>query len=221
MKTPVIKLTFLFVVLCSFIIHGKTKYVTDVFEITLRREPNSRSKVLAMPKSGTSLEVLEQSGNWTYVKLNSGKKKEGWVLTRYLDSKQPSALSLKYVQKKYDQSKETIKEKKKEISDLRRAVDSLSRDNKNTSRKLRTTESSYENLKKESTEYLSLKANYTRTRTELDSASTFIHTLASANDTLRSDERKQWFIIGASVIALGFLVGLYMGTKKRKNRYYR
>lgn len=220
MKKSILIVSFLSVLICSFFISARTKYITDSFEITLRTEPNSRAKVISMPKSGTRVETLDKNGKWTHVKISRGTKiKEGWVLTRYLESQPTAAISLIYVQKKYNKCKETIDKKKKEVRVLKGTIDSLSKNIKNTSWKLKTTESSYENLKKGSGEYLSLKADNDSTLLELNNATTIIQALTAENDRLRNDEKKQWFIIGAAVIAFGYLFGLYTGKKNKKKRY--
>jgi uncharacterized protein YgiM (DUF1202 family) len=50
----------------------------------MRAEPNSNSKAVLVLKKGRRVEKLEESGEFTKVRLSWGDS--GWVLTRFLQA---------------------------------------------------------------------------------------------------------------------------------------
>jgi SH3 domain protein len=66
-------------------------YVTDSLRISLRRAPSIENKILKLLPSGLAVEVLESQEGWSRVQLlEPGRgSMEGWVLSRYLITRQP------------------------------------------------------------------------------------------------------------------------------------
>lgn len=61
---------------------AKTMYVSDMLHASIRTGPSTENKIIAFAKSNRSVAVLEQSEDWSYIKLSNGK--EGWMLSRLL-----------------------------------------------------------------------------------------------------------------------------------------
>ena len=76
-------------------------YVSQDCEITVRTGASTEHKIIAMLKPGASVEVLEPGDEWSQVRTSSGK--EGWMLSRYLTSREPPALTLDRTEKKVEQ----------------------------------------------------------------------------------------------------------------------
>jgi SH3 domain protein len=66
-------------------------YVTDSFKVTLRTGPSIENRVIAIPSSGQSVEVLDSHGDWSHVRLlgPGASNKEGWMLSRFLVTRLP------------------------------------------------------------------------------------------------------------------------------------
>ena len=109
-------------------VFAETRYVTDELEVTLRSGQSTRNNIVRMLKSGTALEVLEDSGDTGYslVRLPSGT--EGWVLSRFLVN-QPVARDV--------------------LPDVQRRYAALVESSKSTSAKLNASSSSLSGLEKE------------------------------------------------------------------------
>jgi len=73
-------------------------YVTDSFEITVRTGTSTEHKISAMLRSDEEVEALENLGDWTKVRLKTGK--EGYVLSRYLTPNIPKSFIITGLQKK-------------------------------------------------------------------------------------------------------------------------
>lgn len=66
-------------------------YVTDQFRISLRRGPSTENKILKFLPSGYPVEILENQEGWSLVHSADGEQESirGWVLSRYLITRQP------------------------------------------------------------------------------------------------------------------------------------
>ena len=63
---------------------AQTRYVTDIFEITLRSGKSTQNEIVRMLPSGTALEVIETDAKSGYTRVRTPSGKDGWVLSRYL-----------------------------------------------------------------------------------------------------------------------------------------
>lgn len=65
---------------------GKSVYVTSEGGLNMRKEPDSKSEVIAVIPNGTKLDVLDEQGEWYKVKYEG---KEGWVWKGYTSEESP------------------------------------------------------------------------------------------------------------------------------------
>lgn len=189
-------------------------YVTDVIEVMVRTAPNIEHKIIAMPTSGTKVEVLEVLDEWTRVRLPN--EKEGWMLSRYLASGPPS--------------KEVITKLERENHDLRLRAKALSERNARLKKERKELETAlskrtqtaqalkkaYETLMGGSKDFLALKASYEKASEELATKNKQVRELEKEVEDLRQSQTLQWFLAGASVILVGFIIGYASRRSKRR-----
>jgi len=204
--------------LCFFLMvipaHSETKYITDEIRVMVRSDPGGDRRIIAMPMSGTRVEVLKQSEDgWSKVRLPN--EKEGWLLTRYLSQGLPSkevVAKLKSENEVLRQRAKTLTEEngrlKKERSDFQNA---LSKQTKTAN----TLKESYETLKEGSSEYLSLKASYEKASEDLATKTKRQGELEEELKALQKSQTLQWFLGGAGVLFVGLIVG-YMSRRPRR-----
>ena len=204
--------------LCFFLMvipaHSETKYITDEIRVMVRSDPGGDRRIIAMPMSGTRVEVLKQSEDgWSKVRLPN--EKEGWLLTRYLSQGLPSkevVAKLKSENEVLRQRAKTLTEEngllKKERSDFQQA---LSKQTKTAN----TLKDSYETLKKGSSEYLSLKASYDKVSKDLATKTKRQAELEEELKALQKSQTLQWFLGGAGVLFVGLIVG-FMSRRPRR-----
>ncbi len=82
---------------------GATKYVTDEFEIMLRTGQSTQHEIRRQIKSGTPLEILQESDGYTNVRMPTGV--EGWVLSRYLMDQPSGRDRLAALEKRHEKLK--------------------------------------------------------------------------------------------------------------------
>ncbi len=187
----------------TFFISGyaaaETVYVKGVMKITMRTGPGRDHKIIAMIKSGDSLEMLDSKNGWSNVKTFSGKV--GWVLTRFITDKVPVSLLVSQLKQQNKDLSETLENVKKK---------NVALDEK--AKKSKTIEEAYYRLKKESADFLTLEKQYRKTAALFKQQQVRISFLEKQ---LRKSDIK-WFLSGSGVLLIGILLGIGTG-RKRKN----
>lgn len=205
----------IWLLLFSVPVQAETMYISDIVKITLRTGPGADHRVIGMLQSGQEVEVLKSENEWTQVNLTNGK--QGWVLSRLLTADKPKILLL-------DQTTEKNKALTHQVSDLINKNSSLTEINKGIEnelaklkKNLQETGRSYETLQKESAEFLALQSKYKKSAQKLDAQVKRANELEAEIGKLKSNQKIKWFLIGAGVLLLGFLLGL--SAKRQRRRY--
>ena len=82
-----------------------TAYVSDELVLGVYAEQNSQGQRLATLHSGTSVETLEQSGDFTQVRLSDGTT--GWVKSSFLTLTEPASVRIKQLEEELDRTRAT------------------------------------------------------------------------------------------------------------------
>ncbi|MDP7417082.1 MAG: TIGR04211 family SH3 domain-containing protein, partial [Desulfobacterales bacterium] len=201
------KVTFIGICLFLFcsISQAETLYISDFLRITMRTGPGIDHKIIEMIKSGQSVTVLEQGPEWTKILLPTGK--EGWVLNRFLTPKPPSGLLLKKLEEKHAELSLQITTLIDENKRLRNENQRLDAELKTSSRNLKKVTDSYQKLKSGSAEYLDVKSRYEMMVVQLDQQKKRAQDIEKELESIRFHKNIRWFLSGAVVLIIGFLIG--------------
>jgi len=200
--------------LFSTSILAETMYVSDVLKLTVRAGKGTSEKIITVIQSGQTVDVLQQEDKWALVRLPDGK--EGLVLSRYLTSKITNNVKLKWLQKKHktltvqaatllEENTKLKKEKKELDSSLKKADKSVEEINK-----------SYDILKTESADYIKLKSKFKKTASQLVEYTEKSELLEKELTKLAFRQTIRWFLTGAGVLLLGFLIGFSARRQRRR-----
>ena len=88
---------------------------------------------------------------------------------------------------------------------------------------LLSAQSDYEELKKSSTNYLNLKMAYENLQNEARQTKAKLDELEKAYGKLKTSRALRWFLSGAGVLILGWIIGSSMARVKRRRSsdYYK
>lgn len=194
--------------------HAETMYVSDVLKLTVRVGKGQDYKIISVIQSGQTVEVLQPEDEWALVRLGDGK--EGWVLTRYLTSKITNNVKLQWLQKKHKtltvQAATLLEENTKLKEENKKFKSDLNKSQKNAEE----LKMSYEALKTESADYIKLKSKHTKTASQLAEYTEKSELLEKELTKLEFGRTIRWFLAGAGVLLLGFLIGF--ATKRQRRR---
>ena len=213
--------TVLFLV-CNVIVFGvafsyaQTVYVTDEFEVTMRTGPSSENKIIAMLPTGTKLQIVEEQGDWVLVQSPNGS--EGWVLKRYASEETPKKIVIEQLQNKYNVALKNLEIETKKASTFGKENKELHVSLNSSQEKLEKVNKEYTSLIKESKDFLDLKKEHTTNLANYRKATLELEQLRKENEELRSSTNIIWFLSGAAVVIVSWLIGFIMGKIKGRNR---
>lgn len=194
---------------------AETQYVSDEMHITFRSGPGGDRKIIKLLVSDQAVDVMQQEGDWALVRLPDGR--EGWVLHRYLTTKEPCDNVLARLQADHEGLAKRTDALERENDALKKNNETLAAGLKNTQTELAETQGAFEALKKESAAYLELKASHKKTAARLSEQTERADTLEAELTALSNNHSIKWFLSGAGILVLGVVLGLISRPKKRKS----
>jgi len=182
----------------------------------MRTGPSIENKIIAMLSTGTKLMVVEEKGDWILVKTSTDR--EGWILKRYASVEVSKKILIEQLRNKYQDTSKLLEietEKaltfEKKNMELRKALNS-------SEKKFEKVNKDYLKLVDESKDFLDLKKEYTTNLTNLRKATSELTKLRKENEELRTSTNVIWFLSGAAVVIVSWLIGYVMGKIKRRSR---
>ena len=196
-------------------------YVSDTtLETILRAGPNTNRRIIASLPVGTRVTLIKEEAGWAEVSLPDGRT--GWTLMRYLSDRPPWRVTAE----KLAAEKQRIE---KQITNLEGGNRALSERNSKLEKELQVNRQElealrqeYEALKKGSTNYIGLKKAFEKLQSEVPQIKTRLGEIQNSHDELQSSSSIRWFLTGAGVLVLGWILGLIMsGRRRRSSEIYR
>jgi SH3 domain protein len=199
-------------------VHAQTRYVSDRTIVELRRGPSTEYLILRNLEAGAAVQVLEDAGaGYSRVRVQD-QGTEGFILTRFLTS-EPIARD------KLAAAERGLAAAKARASELEQQVGSLTAELGGTKTDLAQTRSSHDQVSKELTDLRAAAANVVEIRDQNESLrqrliqrEREVEELTAANIRLASQEKQNWFIVGAGVLLGGIVIGLIAPSLRRKRR---
>jgi SH3 domain protein len=206
--------------------------VSDELVITLREGQGSQYKIIKMLKTGTPLEIIEESD--PYLKVRTEKGDEGWVLNQYITEETPKPqviadLKIKIDRlntkiEQYEKNKESFQEElnitrsdsDKEIKGLRQNLSDSTRRAEQTVRELKAITRKYNALLEDSKDVVQLVEERDSLKESNNSLKARTEQLQEENDKLNRMEMIWWFVAGGGVLFVGWIIG----KVSRQKRFY-
>lgn len=201
-------------VLFSTPVFADNKYISDTVKVTMRTGPGNDHKIIALLSIGTKVDVVQPGDEWTLVRLANGK--EGWVINRFLTDKIPSDIELNILKSKYQALKARASEMQKKNSLMKAENEKLTTEFAVSRKKLQKTTDDFEALKSESKEFLELQSKFKAASSKLAEQTKKAEKFEDELTKLLWNQNIKWFLSGAGVLILGFIIGF--STKRQRRR---
>lgn len=188
---------------------AETRYVTDIFKITMRSGESTSHKILRMLDSGTALNVLSTNPDNGYSKISVGGA-EGYVLTRQL-MRQPSARSqLASLHREIEALKAAPGELRTNLANLQKQHRELSQAHKELRQVKNRQEQELQSIQRTASNAIRISNERNELRKQVADLTREVEDLKQENRDLSNEATRDWFLIGAGVIITGILIGLIL-----------
>jgi len=194
---------------------AETRYVTDDLTITLRTGPAKDRKIIAFPKAGTPMQVINKGDEYTEVQMGNGK--QGFVLTRFLTGQVPADIRLAQLEKQHASVVQRYEELKTRASSLNTESKGLSGELSTTQKAFEKLTAEHEALKSESQEFLKLKSKHAKAVKDAAEARARADKTDKELSQLYSSELNTGLLYGGGLIVLGFITGFIVKRPKRRS----
>jgi SH3 domain protein len=199
-----------------------TLYVSDTtLEANLRSGTSQENRIIGMLRPGTKVTVTSEQDGWAEVTLEDGRT--GWILRRYLSERPPWRETAERLQKENEQLRTKLNKIRTEYQQMMQKSGELQKKMDSQQGELLSVQSDYEELKKSSTNYLNLKMAYENLQNEARQTKAKLDELEKAYGKLKTSRALRWFLSGAGVLILGWIIGSSMARvrRRRSSDYYK
>ena len=199
-----------------------TRYVSDTtVEANLRTGTQKENRIIALLRPGTQLEVLREEAGWAEVNLADGRT--GWILKRYLSERPPWRLTAEKLATENEQLRAQVATIRNGHQDLLQKNKELQKQTDLQQGELEKVRRDYEELKNSATNYLDLKVAYENLQKGARQSNAKLDELEKASGKLKTSTGIRWFLSGAGVLLLGWLIGSSMARlrRRRSSDYYK
>ena len=206
----------------SIAVPAETLYVSDTtLEANLRTGTSQENRIIGLLRPGTRVNLLSEEDGWAEVTLEDGRT--GWILKRYLSDRPPWRETAELLQKENEQLRTQFNKVRTEHQQILQKNGELQRELDSQQGEFQSVQRDYEELKKSSTDYLNLKMAYENLQNEARQSKSKLDELQKAYGKLKTSRAIHWFLSGAGVLILGWIVGSSMARlrRRRSSDYYK
>ena len=197
-------------------------YVSDTtLEANLRSGTSQENRIIGMLKPGTQVTVVLEEDGWAKVTLEDGRT--GWILKRYLSERPPWRVTAEKLATENEQLRAQVGTIKGGNQDLLQKNKELQKQVDLQQRELEKVSRDYEELKNSSTNYLNLKMAYENLQKGTRQSNAKLDKLEKAHGKLKTSTGIRWFLSGAGVLLLGWVMGSSVARlrRRRSSDYYK
>ncbi len=210
------------IILSSIIISSvslaQTRYVTDQFEVTLRSGSSTSNSIISMLKSGAKVNVIKQDSETKYSLVETEKGKQGYILTRFLDNLASGRDRYTALKTQTETLNSTIRSLKQEVDENIGVINNDANEISMLRSKLNQTENELDDLKAATHDTLLIIQQNDTLKNRINELETDKRQLVDENTNYKDSTAMDWFIRGASVSLVAFLLGIIVTRIRWKKR---
>jgi SH3 domain protein len=207
-------LMFSLVVAASALQAAEVKYVTDIFEVTMRSGTSTANSIVRLLPSGAKVTVLENDLASQYSLVETEENKQGYVLTRFLMDSPAAREILQDVRARYEQQQSLLDEQQTEIKQLTEALQQEQTDGQTLKTTLRASEQELSEVRDAAQNTLNILDQNKQLQTVVNQLREEKTLLSDSNAELSDSTQIDWFVRGAAVSLIAFIIGILV-TKIR------
>ncbi len=197
-------------------VRAQTAWISDDFTVPLRSGPSLGNRIVhrGLP-SGTALEVLGSSSDYTHVRTSSGL--DGWINSQYLVNEPIARVRLTAANNRIEALEKQLDQRKQTVSELRSTSNEATSNGDRLTAQVAALESELAELKRvsagaidEHTRNQELTNLNARLRAEVED-------LTQESQHLEHNSEQRWFMIGGALVLGGLLAGVAIKARPRRS----
>ena len=185
-------------------------YVTDKFTVAVRSGEAADYRILRMLRTGTKVEVISQNRETGYSKIRFNNGKEGFVLTRQLLDEPIARDRLADLEKEMALLKGEPDELKSKLADATQKATQFEKSYKAAEARARSAEQELAAFKRISSDAVSVAEERNSLREQVAELNRDLAEAKQEILELENNDTQHWFLIGASVLLGGIILGLIL-----------
>ena len=193
----------------TIVLAEETRYVSDEFSITMRTGQGTQHKIIKSVKTGTKLELLEESEDG-YSKVRIPNGTEGWVLSRYLVNEPVAKDRLVSAEKKISALQSQTIELNKKLNSLSSSSSTLEKDSSRLSKSNIKLKKELDSIREIAANQIALNDENKTLKEQVLSLKREMQSVQQENMSLQDRSARDWFLIGAGVCVVGIVMGLVL-----------
>ena len=187
---------------------AETKYVTDIFEVTMRSGTSTSKSIIRLLRSGESVTLLEEDLASQYSLVETDGGTQGYVLTRFLMDDPAAKETLQKLRTTHQQQKLQFDQQLTEISQLQQDLQQEQADSQALKTTLSASEQELSEVRDAAQNTLNILEQNKRLQTVVDELRQEKTLLSDTNAELSDSTQIDWFVRGAAVSLIAFIIGI-------------
>jgi SH3 domain protein len=194
------------------------RYVTDSFEVTMRSGTSTQNSIVRMLRSGEQVTLIENDTETQYSLVESADGKQGYVLSRFLMDAPASKQVLGELRVEHEQQQARLEQQTTEITELKQSLQQEQTDNAALKTALRASEQELADVRATAQDTLNILEQNKRLQTVVDELREEKSVLTAENARLSDTTQMDWFVRGAAVSLIAFVIGIVVTRIRWRKR---
>ncbi len=208
----VLLVAFILIIGYTTVCFAKDMYVGDINKLNLRSGKGVKYRVITTLGPGEKVTVMSTANGW--IKVGTMDGNEGWVVSKYLTSEKPANVKIEDLKIQMETVQEQLEISTIENRKLKEENINLTTRLNENSIKLGNVKKSFNDLKTDSVEYLTLKEKYDKIAKGVNEKDARIRSLENKVDDQYISMAVKWSLTGAGIL----LVGFFLGSRTKRKR---
>ena len=187
---------------------AETRYVTDIFEVTMRSGTSTSNSIVRLLRSGEAVTLLEVDLATQYSLVETASGKQGYVLNRFLTESPAARQLLEKLTANHQQLKLSFDDQTAEIEQLQQGLQQEQADNQSLKTALRASEQELSSIREAAENTLNILDQNKRMQVMVDQLREEKSLLSDTNAKLSDSTQIDWFVRGAAVSLIAFIIGI-------------
>ena len=195
-----------------------SRYVTDSFEVTMRSGTSTQNSIVRMLRSGERVTLIESDPETQYSLVESEDGRQGYVLSRFLMDAPASRQILGELRVEHEQQQKRLEQQSAEITELQQSLQQEQTDNAALKTALRASEQELADVRATAENTLNILEQNKRLQTVVEQLREEKSVLTAENARLSDSTRMDWFVRGAAVSLIAFVIGIVVTRIRWRKR---